>query len=247
MFSTSSRAMCVKNMGPGALALLCLALIAGCGQNESGSSSSGNNQKQQAENEPVLSLHWVGMKRLSVEPSAAGFMQVWRLPESEKLKAQTLDKLALAPWHILATNRSPAITNFAALVKQNHSAALLRPLLDDLVQNECYLEIRGTEPVKSQMALAVRVDQARAAAWQTNLADVFSSFSGNRTGAQPAGTNAGWQIQFTSAAVPQVARQAQLTRSGEWTVVGIGTGQNAAFSGLLSRVQGAHPAVTKDW
>jgi hypothetical protein len=62
-------------------------------------------------------------------------------------------------------------------------------------------------------------------------------------------TNAGWQIQFTSPGAPPTARQAQLTRTGEWTVVGVGTGQNAAFSGLLARVQGGQPAtpVTKDW
>jgi len=248
MFSTSSRAMCVKNLGPKAVALLCLPLIAGCGKNESGNSSSSSNQKH-AENEPVLSLRWIGMKRLSAEPSAAGFMRVWRLPESERLKAQTLDKLALAPWHILDTNSSPAVTNFAALVKQNHGAALLRPLLDDLVQNECYVEVRGAQPGASQLALAIRMDPARAGAWQSNLAGVFSSFSGARTVAPPGGTNAGWQIQFTSAGAPPTARQAQLTRAGEWTVLGVGTGQNAAFSGLLGRVQGGQPAtaVANDW
>jgi len=121
------------------MGLILVTLLAGCGKSESASSSPVDAKNQQVQNEPALSLHWAGMKRLSVEPTAAGFMRIWRLPETEKLKARTLDKLALAPWQTGATNQTTIISNYAALVQQNHAASLLRPLLEDVVQDECYL------------------------------------------------------------------------------------------------------------
>src|SRR5690349_13913809 len=117
MFSTSFRAMCMKNLGLRALGLLVASLLAGCGKSDGGNAAPGNAQAQAAQNDPVLTLHWLGMKRLSADPSAAGFLRLWRLPESERLKAETLDKLALVPWHVRATNHIAIITNYAALVQ----------------------------------------------------------------------------------------------------------------------------------
>jgi hypothetical protein len=65
-------------------------------------------------------------------------MNIWAMPESQKLEAQTLDKLALAPWNLPREG-----TNTAAIVATNANSLLLRPLLEDLVQEECYLEIRA--------------------------------------------------------------------------------------------------------
>jgi hypothetical protein len=244
--------MCIKNMGQGAMGLVLMALLAGCGKSESASSSAGNSQNQQVQNDPVLSLHWAGMKRLSVEPSAAGFMRIWRLPETEKLKARTLDKLALAPWQAPGTNQTRIITNYAALVQQNHAASLLRPLLEDVVQDECYVEIRGAEPSPAQVAVAIHLDAKRAAAWETELAGVFGSNSNSHSKAASGGTNVGWQIQYTNRlAARPVIKQAQLARFGDWTVIGFGPAQNAAFTDLSTRAQhnqfSSPAAATKDW
>src|SRR4051794_38355216 len=43
-------------------------------------------------------IHWVGIKRLAPETNATSFMEVWNMPETQKLKTQTLEKLSLAPW-----------------------------------------------------------------------------------------------------------------------------------------------------
>ena len=89
-----------------------------------------------AENAPPASLrtvariHWLGMKRLAGETNAAPWMGVWKLPESGKLEHQTLDKLSLAPWPLLHRGTD------------TNAAALLRPLLDDVVAEESYTEIR---------------------------------------------------------------------------------------------------------
>jgi hypothetical protein len=241
--------MCIKNLGPRAVGLLLVSLLAGCGKNDSANGSSGNSQAQQ-KNDPVLTLRWLGMKRLSAEPSAAGFLRNWRLPETEKLKAQTLDKLALAPWHVPGTNHVAIVTNYAALVQQNRAASLLRPLLEDLVQEECYWEIHGTQPTSAQLALAVHLDSKRAGSWQTNLAGVFASVPHSKSA--PNTTNIAWQIQFTNnIGARPLARQALLARAGDWTIVGVASGQNAAFNQLLGRAQrnelSSPAAATKDW
>src|SRR5216684_3069118 len=86
---------------------------------------------------PVARIHWLGKKRIAAETNAAGFMKIWNLPESARLEAQTLDKLSLA---LARTNSSPItnsqslVTNYASLL--TGASALLRPLLDDLVQEE---------------------------------------------------------------------------------------------------------------
>jgi hypothetical protein len=244
--------MCIKKMGPSAMGLVLVALLVGCGKTESASSPNSAGKNQQAQNDPVLSMHWVGMKRLSVEPKAAGFLRIWRLPESEKLKAQTLDKLALAPWRVFGTNQSAAGTNYAQLLQQNHQASSLRPLLEDLVQEECYLDIRGSQASSAQVALAVHLDAKPAAVWETNLARVFGTAPNAYSKVGSSGTNGGWRLQFTNnIGATQLVRQTQLARAGEWTVVGIGTSQNAAFTELLTRAQrnqlpAAEPS-TKDW
>jgi hypothetical protein len=194
------------------------------------------------------------MKRLANETNAAGVLKIWRLPETEKLKAQTLDKLALAPWRLSGTNRPPAVTNYAALVRANPSASLLRSLLDDLVQEEWYLEIRDPKEKAAQIALAVRLHPVRAGLWETNLGAVVQSLTATaRTAMQYAGASHGWQVQVTnsSSALWPLARHVELARSGEWTIIGLAREQNAAFTDLLARAQGAQPLfaypATKDW
>src|SRR5437868_1091763 len=101
-------------------AILCSLLSLG-----SGCKKSDVKESQPAHNPEILSLHWMGMSRLSKETNAAGFLKIWRLAETEKLEAQTLDKLALGSWHLYGTNR-PAGTNYVARLRENHPASLLR-------------------------------------------------------------------------------------------------------------------------
>ena len=76
--------------------------------------------------EILARIHWLGLNRISADTNSAQLMHAWRLPQTAALVAQTLDKLSRWPGH--------GATNAAS--------ALLRPLLDDLVSSESYLEIR---------------------------------------------------------------------------------------------------------
>src|SRR5205809_385059 len=89
---------------------------------------------------PVARIHWLGKKRIAGETNAAGFMKIWNLPESARVEAQTLDKLSTAPWRLLKVETIPsAVTNALTPIG---ASPLLRPLLDDLVKEESYVEIR---------------------------------------------------------------------------------------------------------
>src|SRR6266481_2766899 len=123
---------------------LLLALQAGCKKSEPGKKSGGESPQSQnytnsASGELIARIHWRGKRRLATETNAASFMSIWAMPESQKLEAQTLDKLALAPWNLPRDG-----TNTSAIVATNANSLLLRPLLEDLLQEESYLEIRAS-------------------------------------------------------------------------------------------------------
>ena len=150
------------------------------------------------------------MKRLAAETNAASFLRMWNLPETAKLKKQTLDKLALAltgatalesNYEALAVGRlTPAAANQAAgttnqppsYSSQSPSGALqsainhqlstndFRPLLDDLASEESYLEVRQATNQPGTLALAIRLDAQRMALWQTNLAAALEFLTGAR-------------------------------------------------------------------
>src|SRR2546425_10226777 len=78
-------------------------------------------------------IHWLGKKRIAAETNSVGFMKIWNLPESAKLEAQTLDKLALALANTnqsRITNHQSPITNYASRI--TGPSALLRPRLERL-------------------------------------------------------------------------------------------------------------------
>jgi hypothetical protein len=165
-------------------------------------------------------IHWLGRKRVSAETNAAGFMRIWNEPESAALEKQTLDRLSPAPWRLL---RGETGTNAAS--------ALLRPLLDDLVQEESYLEIRRPTSQPGALAFAIRLNDARAALWQTNLAAVLESLTGIRPEAAQGG-RPGWSLTKHHA-----PNHLELTRVGGWTLVGAGQGTNTLLQDFVARVQ----------
>jgi hypothetical protein len=251
-FSKNSRAMFIRNSGIWGLGVLIFALGGGCKKPDPNDSAA--ERGKQSDN-PAATVHWAGIGRLATDTNAAGFLKIWSLPETERLKAQTLDKLALLPWGLPGTNGQARITNYAALVRANRPASLLRSILDDLVQTEWYLEIRESTAQSGQMALAIRLKPERAGVWETNLGIVVESLTGLRqTPVQTGASIRGWEFRATnsSAGLPALARHTQFIRSGSWTLIGLAPQQNIAFTGMLARVEGGQPplpasAANDDW
>jgi hypothetical protein len=156
--------------------------------------------------ETVARIHWLGKRRLATETNAASLMSIWAMPESQKIEAQTLDKLALAPWDLPRKG-----TNTAAIVATNANSLLLRPLLEDLLQEECYLEIRSglpgagsTASRPAEIALAIRLDDSRSQLWKTNLTAVFDSLTNHAS---------------------LITNHPTFVRAGDWTIIGPAHGQ----------------------
>lgn len=167
----------------------------GCGKTDSQPSAA----KLQTQNSrPLLKFHWLGKQRLAAEANATNFMAIWSLPESAKLEAQTLDKLATAPWRLWQTN----------VAVSNAPTALLRPLLDDLVQHEVYVEASGATNHPAELVLAIRLPADRTALWETNLPQILTSlFATNLT---PAGPSSIFHLP---------SADLTMSRSNDWTLL----------------------------
>ncbi len=221
--------------------VLVAALGAGCEKSEPARNASVATQPAPAPpGETVARLHWLGKKRLAAETTGTNFMGILNLPASAKLEAQTLDKLSIAPWRpapdVAAAKKAAAGTN-AAPSFTNAAAAKLRPLLDDLVSEESFLEVRQLANQTGELAFAIRLSDERAGLWETNLAAVLESLTSVRPVAAT-GDRHGWSLK--QAHWPKLI---ELARVGEWTVVGAAAEQNGLLGEMRVRIQRDHVPV----
>src|SRR6266851_4839701 len=119
------RKLFISTQYTGLLCVLMLAPVGGCKKSEPADQASkpsgGDHQSPIPNHQSQLTahIHWLGKKRIAAETNAAGFMKIWNLPESAKIEAQTLDKLALA-LSAEAKGQNPEIeTNFPSLQHSN--------------------------------------------------------------------------------------------------------------------------------
>ncbi len=177
----------------------------------------------------IARIHWLGMNHFSGETNATQLLAVLKLPQTQRLERQTLDKLSLAPWPLL--HRSP----------DTNAAALLQPLLNDAVSNESCLQIQCATNQPGELVFAIRLDDQRAALWQTNLARVLESL----TGIQPvpaADNRSGWSLQKHH--VPNLI---ELVRVGGWTLIGAAEATNSLLDELATRIEhGQAPLATEN-
>jgi hypothetical protein len=168
----------------------------------------------------IARVHWLGKRRLDLEADAYYLSRVWSLPETARLQAQTFDRFSTGAWRFLLGEAAAA----------QIPPAVLRPLFDDLAQDEVYLEVRvPTNSQPAQACLAIHVPARRAGIWETNLAIAAELLAGSLAVAEPARHR--WTIQRTNA-----PNRIALTRIGEWTVVGVGPEKNPLFAEITARI-----------
>jgi hypothetical protein len=186
--------------------------------------------------ETIARLHWLGMKRIAAETNSASFMRIWNEPETARLESETLDKLSAAPWRLPGRQLPGATTNGASSVPnrnvQRSTSQWLRPLLDDLVQEESYFEMSKTTNGTAEMALAIHLNSSRSEAWRTNLAAALKSLT-----ACDIATNEGriWVLKKHHA--PDLI---EFDRVGDWTLLGAAQGRNNLLDALIARVRHDH-------
>ena len=199
-----------------------LAVLIGAGCDKSATPASRPTVPYSLTSQTVARFHWRGKRNLAANTNAAALMRLWDEPESAVVETQVLDKLSTAPRRLLP---HVATTNFTA------AAPLLRSLLDDCVQQESYLEVRAATNQPGELAFAVHLPVDRAIVWQTNLAAVLESL----TGLHPEPAEKGWSLKKH-----ETPNHIELTRVGEWVVVGVGQGQNALFGDFVARILRNH-------
>ena len=118
-------------------------------------------------------VHFAGAEQISADTNAVAFTNLWCTPEAQALRAQTLDKLSRAPCNWFKSKISPGAGD---------GAAQLRPLLDDLLSAEWFLQLRDTTNGSPEFALAIRLNAGRAQLWRTNLAAVMQTVDGHSGG-----------------------------------------------------------------
>ena len=193
--------------------------LAGCGESPEAATRQSSTLNPQPS--PVLRLHWLGKKRLSAEANATNFISVWNMPESVHLETQTLDKLATAPWRLIKS----------ATPLSNAPVALLRPLLDDLVQEESYLEIISATNQPTEAVFAIKLPADRAALWQTNLPLVLRSLSAQTQDAKPQMPNP----HAFNISLETLGLRLDLTRSGDWTLLTVSDQASRTTPGALAK------------
>jgi hypothetical protein len=160
-------------------------------------------------------------------------MGLWDRPQSIRLENQTLDKLATAPRRLWLRENGT-----------NAADGLLRPLFDDLVQQESYLEVRAPTNGPGEITFAIRLPEARAQLWKNNLGAALEALTGSRV--VKSGNGTGWSLKKRTA--PNLI---QLSRAGNWTVIGLAQERNPSAERLIALVgqqgQPLERAATNFW
>jgi hypothetical protein len=222
-FGITPAAMSKTILCAGLAAVVFLAALAGCRKSDPPSAETApalqpSTPVPQPASVPALRLHWLGKKQLEARPDATNFIAIWNLPESAKLQAATLDKLATAPWRLWRSN----------VAVSNAPVSALRPLLDDLIAHETCLEVAGGTNQPWQAVLAIRLPPDRAALWQSNLPLVLNSLSLTNLNLNPALTR---------------TLNPSLSRVGDWTLLSLSTRTqpDRLLADLADRIQRRQP------
>ena len=180
----------------------------------------------------IAQIHFAGGGQISADTNSLAFTNLWCSPEAQTLRRQTLDKLARAPFKLLLDRIPPQATD---------KAGQLRPLFDDLLQSEWFLNVRDATNGSPEFALAIRLDSDRAGLWQINLANVLESW----TGLSAEKIRGGWKLEKHHP--PNLIR---FVHTGDWIIFGWGQDDLPLNDELVRRVSAEKrptPIATNYW
>ena len=182
-------------------------------------------------------FHFVGTERIAADPHAVGLNGLGALPATAELRDKTLDKLATTPFRLFQQKLANHNTN--------DFAPLIRPLLDDLLRNESYAEMRGPTNAVPELMLAVHLGNDRAILWQSYLSTVLSSWTGIRVQPIKGDGFTGWELRKHHD--PNLIR---FLRVGDWVLFGWGWDELKLQPSFLQRIKNTKRPVEvakNDW
>ena len=180
----------------------------------------------------IARIHFAGAGQISADTNAVAFTNLWCSSEAQALREQTLNKLSRAPYHWLKQKIHSGT---------NDGAGQLRPLLDDLLGAEWFLQIRDATNGAPELALAIRLNAGRAQLWQASLKNVLEAW----TGMSAEKTQDGWELK--KHLPPNLIR---FVRVGDWVVFGWGQDKLLLNDELVRRVLAEKrpaPAEKNNW
>lgn len=152
----------------------------------------------------LLRVHFAGTVAIRQGADATQLKKILGLPETAPFRDYTLEKLARAPRQFWSKELPAGV---------NDESALIQPLLQDLVQNEWLLEVRG--PVgKAEMVLAIQLNDQRAKVWNDHLSRLLNAW---KLGSPTVLAGRGWEVKR-----PGTAQVFQFVRTGSWVLFGMG-------------------------
>jgi hypothetical protein len=181
----------------------------------------------------IARVHFAGAGQISADTNAVAFTNLCCSPEARALRDQTLGKLSHTPYEWLKSKILPGAGD---------GAARFRPLLDDLLGGEWFLEIRDATNGSPEFALAIRLDAGRAQLWSTNLATIMQLWTGLPVAQDQSG---GWELKKHHP--PDLIRFA---RAGDWVVFGGGQDKLPVNDELVWRILAEKrpaPVEKNDW
>lgn len=135
----------------------------------------------------IAQIHFAGGSTISAAKNYSALANEFSSAEAKVLRAQTADKLAKF-FHTWFTQNSGATVV--------GGATTLRPLLEELQNNEWYLESRNVSGT-AETALAIKTSDTGAQAWQSGLRPYFHNANFERVN--------GWLIFRTSVNAPKIS------------------------------------------
>ena len=181
----------------------------------------------------ILRIHFAGADQISSNTNSLAFTNEFASTEAHALESQTLDKLSRAPG-VWFKSKLPA--------GAGDGSAQLRPLLDDFLKSEWVFEMRGRTD-SPEYALAIRLDDAGARLWETNLQNLLESW----TKITVQNISNGWELKKDLP--PNLLR---FDRTNGWVIIGCGQNElpladEWVQSGMTSSHEPGWLSVLVDW
>lgn len=171
---------------------------------------------------PLLRYHSASRAQVAAGTNATVLKQISALPATVELRGQLAQKLAAAT---LPFWRKELPADAA------DQSALLRPLFEDFLSAEAFLEVRGGAG-STDTALAVEVTEPRAQVWSSNLKQLADAWKLGSPREITTDGFKGWEAKRA-----QAPNALQFYRAGKWVIVALSQERSAQVPALLAEVK----------
>jgi hypothetical protein len=197
----------------GLLGLTAAVLTAGCFDQAGGARSYKG---------PLLRYHSASRAQLAAGTNATVLKEIAAKSATADLRGHLAQKLAAATLPFWRKDLPADATD---------QSTLLRPLLEDFLSAEAYLEVRGTAG-STDTALAIELTDPRAQTWSNNLKQLAGAWKLGAPRDLTAEGFKGWEAKRS-----QAPNTLQFYRAGKWVVLGLGQERLTQVPALLAELK----------